>query len=154
VESFKSTLEVAVSADFLIHVVDSAGHDPDGQIEAVRVVLAEIGADTVPELLVFNKADIAPDVAAEQLEAHPGSCAVSATTGAGVEHMLQVLADRLRSLARITELLLPYERGDLLAAVHREGEVVSVRHDDGGVHVMARLSDASRGRFIDYVQTV
>jgi GTPase len=154
VESFKSTLEVAVSADFLIHVVDSAGHDPDGQIEAVRVVLAEIGADTVPELL---GGDIRSDVGLvehEQLEAHPGSCAVSATTGAGVEHMLQVLADRLRSLARITELLLPYERGDLLAAVHREGEVVSVRHDDGGVHVMARLSDASRGRFIDYVQTV
>ena len=55
VEAFKSTLEVVASTDLLVHVVDASSADPDGQIDAVRVVLDEIGADRVPELLVFNK---------------------------------------------------------------------------------------------------
>jgi GTP-binding protein HflX len=129
VESFKSTLEVASTADFLVHVVDSAAPDPAGQIDAVHAVLAEIGAETVPELLVFNKLDAAPDVAKELLEEHPGSVAVSALTGEGIDTFLAVLGDRLRSITRVVELLIPYERGDLLAAVHREGEVLSTSHD-------------------------
>ncbi|HEX9260352.1 MAG TPA: GTPase HflX, partial [Acidimicrobiales bacterium] len=70
VESFKSTLEVASSADFLVHVVDCAAPDPEGQIAAVREVLAEIEALSVPELLVFNKADVAGDVADELVARH------------------------------------------------------------------------------------
>ncbi|MFM8002869.1 MAG: GTPase HflX, partial [Actinomycetota bacterium] len=65
IEAFKSTLEVASAADFLVHVVDCAAPDPEGQIAAVREVLGEIDALQVPELLVFNKADAAPDIAAE-----------------------------------------------------------------------------------------
>jgi GTP-binding protein HflX len=59
----------------------------------------------------------------------------------------------LRALARTTQLVLPYERGDLLAAVHREGEVISMHHGDDGIHVHARLSDASRGRLAEFVQS-
>ena len=70
VESFKGTLEVAALADYLVHVVDASAPDPEGQIDAVREVLGEIDATAVPELLVFNKADLAPD-AAEQLVARP-----------------------------------------------------------------------------------
>ena len=78
VEAFKSTLEVATDADYLIHVVDASAADPHGQIDAVRDVLAEISAERVPELIVFNKADLAP-LAAKQLVAdHPGSVAISA----------------------------------------------------------------------------
>src|SRR5699024_7657393 len=60
VESFKSTLRVAADADLLVHVVDGAGPDPESHMNAVRSVLAEIGAGDVPELLCFNKADLAP----------------------------------------------------------------------------------------------
>ena len=151
VESFKSTLEVASSADFLVHVVDCSAPDPDGQIQAVRTVLAEIEALSVPELLVFNKADLRPDVAEELLERHPGSVAVSAKTGEGLERFLQVLSDRLRSITAVVELLVPYERGDVLAAIHREGEVVSTFHEDGGVRVRARLAEASAGRLAEFV---
>jgi GTP-binding protein HflX len=151
VESFKSTLEVATSADFLVHVVDCAAPDPIGQIDAVREVLGEIGALTVPELLVFNKADVEPDIAADLVERHPGSVAVSARTGDGIEHFLQVLGDRLRAITKVVELLIPYERGDILASVHREGEVVSTFHSDEGVRVRARLSDASTGRLSEFV---
>ena len=60
VEAFKSTLEMVTEADLLVHVVNSAAPDPDGQIAAVRTVLDEIGAEAVPELVVFNKADLDP----------------------------------------------------------------------------------------------
>ena len=151
IEAFKSTLEVASAADFLVHVVDCAGADPDGQIAAVREVLAEIDALKVPDMLVFNKADIAPDVAAELTARHPGSVALSAATGIGVDVFLQMLADRLRALTKVIELLIPYERGDVLASVHREGEVVSTMPDEGGVRVRARLSDPSVGRLSEFV---
>jgi GTP-binding protein HflX len=153
VESFKSTLEVASSADFLVHVVDGSCADPDGQIDAVRVVLEEIDALRVPELIVFNKADLAPDATKELVELHEGSVAVSAVTGEGIEQFLETLADRLRSISKIVELLIPFERGDVLASVHREGEVVSTTHEETGVRVRARLADASVGRLGDYLVT-
>ena len=93
VEAFKSTLEVASSADFLVHVVDSAAPDPVGQIDAVREVLTEIGAERVPELLVFNKRDVAADVADDLVADHPGSVAVSARTGDGIDLFLRTLAE-------------------------------------------------------------
>ena len=151
VESFKSTLEVASAADFLVHVVDASVADPQGQIDAVHTVLAEIGGDQVPELIVFNKADLNPEAAAELVAAHEGSVAVSAVTGAGIDDFLGTLGDRLRALTAPVELLIPYDRGDILAAVHREGEVVSTSHEDGGVRVRARLADASAGRLAAYV---
>ena len=151
IEAFKSTLEVASEADYLVHVVDASAVDPEGQIEAVRVVLAEIEADSVPELLVFNKIDLVPDRVETLLEDHPGSVALSARSGEGVEHFLRTLGDRLRSVTTVAELLVPYERGDVLAAVHREGEVVSVAEEDGGWRVRARLGDASKGRLSPFL---
>lgn len=146
VEAFKSTLEMAAEADLLVHVVDSSAADPQGQIDAVRLVLAEIGADQIPELIVFNKADLDPDEAKRLVEVHAGSVAVSAVTGAGIDDLLRSLADRLRSLANVVELFIPYERGDVLAAVHREGEVISTADETTGVRVRARLDPAAAGK--------
>ena len=151
VEAFKSTLEVAGRGDYLVHVVDCTAADPEGQIAAVREVLAEIGASHVPELLVFNKSDAASEVATNLVQRHEGSVAVSALTGEGIEGFLHAISDRLRALSKVVELLIPYERGDLLAAVHREGEVLSTHHDDSGVRVRARLADASAGRLAEFV---
>ncbi len=151
VESFKSTLEVASRADYLIHVVDASAADPEGQIAAVRLVLAEIDADRVPELLVINKSDVEPDAAKLLAEDHPGAVAVSAITGAGIDGFLRILADRLRSITTIVELRVPYDRGDVLASIHREGEVVSTTDRADGLLIRARLSDASAGRLADFV---
>ena len=150
VEAFKSTLETVAEADLLIHLVDASAPDPQTQIDAVRSVLAEIDADRVPELLVFNKADLAGEEAARLAKLHPGSVTVAATTGEGIDDLLRVLSDRLRALATVVELLVPYERGDVLAAVHREGEVVSQTHTDDGVRVRARLDDAAAGRLSEF----
>jgi GTP-binding protein HflX len=151
IEAFKSTLEVASGADFLVHVVDSSAADPDGQIDAVHTVLEEIGARQVPELLVFNKADLVPDEAQRLVDLHEGSVALSAVTGEGIEQFLTVLADRLRAIGRVTELFVPYDRGDVVAAIHREGEVVSTAHEAAGLRIRARLADASVGRLSEYV---
>ena len=117
----------------------------------MRSVLAEIDAADVPELLVFNKSDLAPEQAKQLAFDHPGSVAVSALTGEGIDLFLATLSDRLRALTALVELTIPYERGDVLASVHREGEVVSTSESSDGYVVAARLSEASLGRLSDFV---
>lgn len=151
IEAFKSTLEVAVNSDLLLHVVDASAVDPNGQIAAVRGVLAEIGADQVPELLVVNKSDIDPDAAKRLVYEHHGAVAFSAMTGDGLNDLLLAIGDRMRTLTTVVELLIPYDRGDIVATVHREGEVVSISNEDRGVRVRARLAGASAGRLNEFV---
>jgi GTPase len=150
VEAFQSTLEVVKESDLLVHVVDSAAPDPQAQIDAVRTVLAEIGADRVPELLAFNKADIAPD-AKRLVDRHPGSVMLSAATGEGIELLLQTIGDRLRALAPVVELRVPYDRGDVVAALHREGEVLSEAHEPDATLLRARFRAGGVGRFQEFV---
>jgi GTPase len=149
VEAFKSTLEIVNEADLLVHVVDASAYDPEDQIDAVREVLEEIDAERIPELVCFNKLDRAPEAAGRLVDRHPGAVAVSALTGDGVDVLLRTIGDRLRALADVVELLIPYERGDLLAAVHREGEVVSETHEEGGIKVRARLDDTGKAMFAE-----
>jgi GTP-binding protein HflX len=150
VESFRSTLAEVIDADLLVHVVDASSPEAERQIEAVRSVLRELGAGDVPELLVANKLDAAePDalVALKGLGAVP----VSAVTGEGIEAFLETLADRLRALNAVVELSVPYERGDVLAALHREGEVLVEVHDDRATRVRARLPKGGVDRFREFL---
>ncbi len=151
IESFKSTLEIAAEADMLVHVVDASAVHPEQQITAVREVLAEIGADQVPEFIVFNKADLVDDWGASLVEDHQGAVAVSALRNEGLEVMMRRLADRMRAITQVTELLVPYDRGDILASIHREGEVVMSELEDDGMRIRARLSSASEGRLREFV---
>lgn len=148
VEAFKTTLDVVTQADLLVHVVDASSADPMGQIHAVREVIAEIGGGDVAEFLVFNKADLADP--SRLVAAHEGSVAVSAVTGEGVEHMLLTIGDRLRAAANVVELLIPFERGDIMAQVHREGQVLEERAGEGGMVVRARLDEFAAARLADY----
>ncbi|MEY2433968.1 MAG: GTPase [Acidimicrobiaceae bacterium] len=152
VEAFKSTLEVVSEADLLVHVVDSSATDPEMQIDAVRAVIDEIGGRDVPELLAFNKADIAADDAARLAARNPGSVAISAASGEGVDGLLRAIGDRLRALTAVVELVVPYERGDVLAAVHREGEVLVESAGEGAMRLRVRFDEAARTRFQEYVQ--
>jgi GTPase len=148
VEAFKSTLDEVVEADLLIHVIDSSAFSPEGNIAAVDEVLASIGASGVPQLLVFNKTDVAWPERLESLQRrYPGSVALSAYTGDGIDELLEIVADRIRALTNVVELFIPYDRGDLLAAVHREGEVLVESHEGDGTRVRARLDGASAGKF-------
>ena len=151
IEAFKSTLEVATASDLLVHVVDAAAVDPNGQIIAVREILAEIGADKVPELLLINKSDLDPGSAKRLVHEHRGAVGFSAATGEGLNDLLLAIGDRMRALTTVIELLIPYDRGDIVATVHREGEVVSTSNEDIGMRVRARLADASAGRLSEFV---
>ena len=155
VEAFRSTLDVANQADLLVHVVDGSAVDPDGNIDAVRTVLAEIAPDgdpsrIRPELLVFNKADRGPG-AARCSARHPGSVVISATTGQGIDDLLLRIGDRLRALLPAVELFVPYERSDVIAALHRAGEVITETPTDDGVMISARIAEDSAPRFAEFV---
>lgn len=148
VEAFKSTLEVAASADLLVHVVDASAVDVDAHIDAVREVLTEIGAEELPQLLVFNKADLVED-ADSLVRRFPGSVAVSAMTGDGMDDFVGLLGDALRAMTDVYELFVPWARGDLLAAAHREGQVLSEVSEERGMRVTARLEPASAQRLAE-----
>ncbi len=152
VEAFMSTLEEVAEAHLLVHLVDASAAEPEMHIDVVRSVLREIGAGDIDELIAFNKCDAADGgIVRQLLERYEGSRAISASSGDGVGHLLLAVGDRLRHLTEVTELRIPYSRGDTLAAVHREGEVLSETHDDDGTVVRARLDDVARSLFAEFV---
>ncbi|HXY45013.1 MAG TPA: GTPase HflX, partial [Acidimicrobiales bacterium] len=152
VDAFHATLEVVTTADLLVHVVDGSATDPVGQIQAVRSVLAEIGANDVPELLAINKSDRVPRAAARLAATYPGAVAFSALTGRGVPELLRAVADRLRAFDRTVELCVPVARGDVVAALHRQGEVLDETYEGEAVQVRARLDDEGIRRFEEFVK--
>jgi len=152
VQAFRSTLDEVAEADLLLHVVDASAADPRAHMDAVRAVLREIGADDVPEMIVFNKADAAdPDGATRLLQNHPGSVLLSAQTGEGTDRLLELVGDRLREMTHVVELVIPYDRGDVVAAVHRHGEVVSESHGEDATRLWARIRPDDLGRFREFV---
>lgn len=150
VTAFKTTLDVVRDADLLVHVVDGSGPDPEGSMAAVREVLAEIGAGDVPELLVFNKHDLG-DGAARLAARYEGSVAVSAHSGHQIDLLMATIGDRVRSMTEMAELLVPWDRGDVLASVHREGQVLSETAEESGMRIKARLEPASVGALSEYL---
>ncbi|HEY5165299.1 MAG TPA: GTPase HflX [Acidimicrobiia bacterium] len=151
VEAFRSTLEMVTEADLILHVVDGAAPDAPAQIAAVHTVLDEIEATDVPELLIVNKVDIAEPARVRELCQGETALAVSAATGEGVDKLLSAVGDRLRALATVVELLVPYERGDVLAGLHRDGEVLVEVHVDAGTRVRARIDGAALSRYREFV---
>jgi GTP-binding protein HflX len=143
VDAFRSTLEEVAAADLLLHVVDGSDPDPLGQIDAVRVVLADIDARSVPELIVVNKVDAMSEEDVLTLrQALPGAVWVSARTGEGIDRLRELLAARLPHPDVEVDVLVPYGRGDLVARVHRDGEVLTESHEAGGTRLSARVDGA------------
>ena len=150
-EAFRSTLEEVADADLVVHVVDGSHPDPEGQIKAVREVLAEIGADKVRELVVINKIDAADPLVVTRLRAaEPHSVAASARTGAGIAQVLAAIEADLPRPEVVFEALLPYDRGDLLNRIHTSGEVESVEHTGEGTLVSGRVGEALAGELAPY----
>jgi GTP-binding protein HflX len=152
VEAFRSTLEEVADADLVLHVVDGSDGDPEAQLDAVRVVLREIGADGLPELVVINKADAADPLALARLRRRePNSVVVSARTGEGLAELLAVIERDLPRLDREVRLLLPYDRGDLVARVHDLGEVLKLEHTGEGTELHARVPESLTGEIERYL---
>ncbi|MCY9787290.1 GTPase HflX [Nocardiopsis sp. EMB25] len=143
VDAFRSTLEEVTEADLILHVVDGSHPDPLDQIATVRAVIADIGGARVPELVVVNKADAVPEEALRPLlAAESDTVVVSARTGEGVDALLERIVSTLSEADTEVAALLPYDRGDLLARIHDEGEVLAEEHTGDGTRVTARVHDA------------
>jgi GTP-binding protein HflX len=142
VDAFSSTLEEAAIADLLVHVVDASDTDPQGQIAAVRGVLSDIGAGQVGELMVINKIDQADAETLTVLRHEVGDAVfVSARTGSGMEELRCRIADRLPVPSATIQALVPYERGDLIDRIHREGRFISQEHTGDGTLLVANVHE-------------
>jgi len=142
IEAFRSTLEEVKDADLILHIVDGSDEAPLEQISAVREVLNEIDAGNVRELIVINKADIAdPEQVAQLLRAEPHAFVVSAMTGEGLEALLLAIEGDLPSFLRAVDVVIPYQRGDLISRAHSQGEVLAVEHIAAGTHLTARVPE-------------
>ncbi|MCL2466228.1 MAG: GTPase HflX [Micrococcales bacterium] len=144
VEAFRSTLEEVADADLVVHVVDAAHVDPEGQVAAVRAVLGDIeGALDVPEIVVLNKADLADTEAIARLRTkEAGAIVVSARTGQGLDELQDVIADALPRPDVLVDVVVPYDRGDLVHLVHERGEVEHSEHREEGTALRARVDRA------------
>jgi len=140
VEAFRSTLEEVGDSDLLLHVVDGSHPDPEGQITAVRGVLAEVGGDQLKEVIVVNKADAADPEVLDRLVRNEKHCVVvSARTGRGLAELQALIAEELPRPEIPVTVLVPYDRGDLVNRLHREGEVLSSEHTEHGTRLEAKV---------------
>ncbi|MFV0254423.1 MAG: GTPase HflX [Beutenbergiaceae bacterium] len=144
VEAFRSTLEEVAAADVVLHVVDASHPDPEGQIAAVRDVLRDIdGVRELPQLIVLNKADLAqPETIARLRSQERGAVSVSAKTGSGIEELREQLAELLPRPDVEVDVLVPYQRGDLIHRAHVLGDVLSIEHTEQGTRLRARVNGA------------
>ncbi len=140
VEAFRSTLEEVAQSDLVLHVVDGSHPDPEGQIAAVREVLADVDAHDVPELIVINKADAAdPEVIARLRSRERTAIVVSARTGEGLDELRARVDELLPRPDVEVEVLLPYGRGDLVSRVHADGQVLTELHEESGTRLRAKV---------------
>jgi GTP-binding protein HflX len=158
IEAFRSTLEEVVDADLLVHVVDGSDVNPLAQISAVRQVISEVIADhhgdPAPELLVVNKVDAATDLGLAKLRrALPGALFVSARTGDGIDALRRRMAELAAPSDTPIDVVIPYERGDLVSRVHADGRVQQTEHTNDGTRIRARVPVALAASLRDFSTT-
>jgi GTPase len=147
IEAFRSTLEEVVDADLLVHVVDGSDVNPLAQINAVRQVISEViadrranGADAPLELVVVNKVDAASDLTLAKLRhALPGAVFVSARTGEGIDALRRRMGEIAVPADTAVDVVIPYDRGDLVARLHAGGRVQQEEHNADGTRIRARV---------------
>jgi len=140
VEAFRSTLEEVAASDLIVHVVDGSDPDPEGQLSAVRKVLADIDAGSIPELVVINKADAADPHVIDRIKLREkNSIAVSALTGQGLDELIVMIEAQLPQALQDIKATIPYERGELLARAYREGTVLSRTDTETGTVIIAKV---------------
>lgn len=152
VEAFRSTLEEVADADVIVHVVDASHPNPEGQLATVHEVIGEVGARDIPEIVAFNKADL---VDADQrlvlrgLE--PQAIFVSAHTGEGIEELLARIASLVPAPSIELELLVPYDRGEVISALHERGRILSTAYEQTGTRVSALVTAEHEAVLRDFV---
>ena len=140
IDAFKSTLEEVSGSDLIVHVVDGSHSDPFEQIRAVREVITEIGGAEIPEIIAINKVDIAdPEMVMQILRTEPNSYAFSVRTGFGIEDLIHAIESSLPRPKIEINTVIPYDRGDLVSAIHERGEILREEYLPEGTSLHARV---------------
>jgi len=153
VEAFRSTLEEVADADVILHVVDASHPDPEGQIRAVREVIADLDARRIPEIIVLNKADAADPFILERMrQREPNHVIVSARTGEGIDELKQKIADTIPRPSLEVKLLIPYNHGEVISRLHAwDAEIKSTAFVSDGTFVTALVREDVAADLSDYV---
>ena len=153
VEAFRSTLEEVADADVILHVVDASHPDPEGQIRAVREVIADLDARRIPEIIVLNKADAADPFILERMRQRESNhVIVSARTGEGIDELKQKIADTIPRPSLEVKLLIPYNHGEVISRLHaRDAEIKSTAFVSDGTFVTALVREDVAAELSDYV---
>jgi GTP-binding protein HflX len=150
VEAFASTLEETLAGDLVLHVADASADDDElqGQREAVDAVLDEIGASSLPVLVVLNKIDRCDEVSRRRLRNRfPDAVQVSALTGEGLDALRQAVAEHFAGRFQRVELLVPHEEGGVLGELYDLGSPIEREDTDEGVRVRAHLPTGVAERY-------
>jgi GTP-binding protein HflX len=140
VEAFRSTLEEIGDSDLIVHVVDASHPDPSSQIATVRDVIGEVGASDIPELIVFNKIDLADETMRLALRGlEPTSIFVSARSGEGIEELQELLARLIPEPNVKVTVVVPYSRGDLVSRIHLNSRILSLEYIEEGTKITAMV---------------
>jgi GTP-binding protein HflX len=152
VEAFRSTLEEVARADLVLHVADASSPGVDRQVRAVRSVLDDIGAGDIVEVLVLNKVDLVEPSDLDTSRARfPDAVVVSAMTGEGIEALLERLERDLPRPPVELRALIPYDREDLVARLHRDADILETEHTDDGTIVHARVGEREAAELAPFV---
>ena len=150
VAAFRATLEEVAAADLLLHVIDASSPDRDRHIAAVRSVLAEVGAERVPVVEIFNKCDLLDAVERARVAAvYPGALCVSARTGAGRDELVAVLEGRLALDTAVVRFNFRSDQDDdrqRIAQLYRVGRIRSHVATDGHITIEAEVPKRMVGR--------
>ncbi len=155
VAAFRATLEEVAEADLLVHIVDASSPSMQRQVEAVEHVLEEIGAAGCPIIIALNKADLLPYddlVKLEGMAAKLPSVQVSALNGTGIDELLHCISDNLISQFIALDVLIPYQRGDLVAQFHQFGTIEHESYEQDGTHVCGHIPKNHSGPFMAFQQ--
>ncbi len=152
VEAFRSTFEEVGDADVILHVVDASHPEPAAQLQTVRDVIAEVDAQGIPELVAFNKSDLIDE--SQRLVLHglaPDAVFVSARTGEGIDELRRRIDEALPIPDREVTVVVPYERGELIAEMHERNRVLSTEYVEEGTRVHAYVTSEMLAKLEPFV---
>ena len=147
VEAFKATLEEAVVADLLIHLIDISSSETSSHIKTTEAVLSEIGANENPSLIVFNKIDkLETNETRERFELlYPEAIFISAETGGGLELLKSRISKSLNARLRPTKLMIPHDRYDVISQLHASGGIRHSKSEEDGVQIEGLFPPSLKG---------
>jgi GTPase len=154
IESFKATLEEVSEADLLIHIVDLSHPRVDDQMEAVEGVIKELDASGKQTVIVFNKIDKLAnrELAETYTKRFPGSVAISARTGEGVNDLVQALQDALSAWRLRSRFRIPASESALIAEIHRVGHVLELCYEGEGALIVAHVPPELAQKLVRYAE--